>query len=115
MGLVTNTSSEAVNIVLAVHGLTKYFDVVVTRNDVKRLKPDPESIMLAKKKLEAEDFVMVGDLDLDASAAKNAEGFAITVRREIGNHEGSEADCIVESLAEVPEIVQSRREMTQCT
>ena len=45
MGLVTNTSSEAVNIVLAVHGLTKYFDVVATRNDVKRLKPDPESIM----------------------------------------------------------------------
>lgn len=115
IGLVTNTSSEAANIVFAVHGLAKYFDAVVTRDDVKSLKPDPESILLAKKKLGAENFIMVGDLDLDVSAAKSAEGFAVIVRREIGGHEGSEADCIIESLTEVPKIVQSRRDMAQCT
>lgn len=37
MGIVTNTSREAVNTVFRLHGLKRYFAVVVTREDVKDL------------------------------------------------------------------------------
>jgi phosphoglycolate phosphatase-like HAD superfamily hydrolase len=46
----------------------------VTRDDVKKLKPDPEGLRLAVRKLGARDFIMIGDLPLDISASKEAKG-----------------------------------------
>lgn len=73
IGLVTNTSREAVDIVFRLQGIGKYFDVVVTRDDVKKLKPDPEELRLAVRKLGARDFVMIGDLPLDVSTLGGSE------------------------------------------
>jgi phosphoglycolate phosphatase len=82
IGLVTNTSRRAVDIVFQTHGLKEYFDVVVTRESVTRLKPDPEGILLAAEKLGASHFLMVGDLVLDLLAAKNAKGVAVIIVRD---------------------------------
>jgi HAD superfamily hydrolase (TIGR01549 family) len=82
MGLVTNTSRKAVDVAFRVHCLKSYFDVVVTRESVARLKPDPEGILLAVKELGASRFFMVGDLMFDILAAKRANGLAIVVMRE---------------------------------
>lgn len=51
-----------------------YFDVVVTGNDVKNKKPDPEGIEFALKRLNAqrENAVMIGDSWHDIQAANNA-------------------------------------------
>jgi len=81
MGVITNTSAKAVSIIFQVHGLKKYFDVVVTRERVKKLKPDPEGILLAVKELSVKRFFMVGDLVLDVVAAKSAKGKVILVNR----------------------------------
>ena len=82
MGLVTNTSRKAVDVAFQAHCLKSYFDVVVTRESVARLKPDPEGVLLAVKKLGASRFLMVGDLMFDILAAKRANGLAIMVMRE---------------------------------
>jgi HAD superfamily hydrolase (TIGR01549 family) len=109
MGLITNTSMKAVEIDFQLHGLKRYFDVVVTRESVKKLKPDSEGILLALKKLDADSFFMVGDLVHDAVAAKSAGGTSIIVKRNAEEKLGFNADFTVQSLTEVSDIVQSQK------
>ena len=137
MGLVTNTSRRAVNVVFKIHDLKEYFDVVVTREDVTKLKPDPEGILLAKRKLGAKRFLVVGDLVLDVLAAKGANGVAIMVTRDLeksdfqdllrsvpeilrenrrvcGEGAAFQADYNVRSLGEVPSIVRAEERKDRC-
>jgi phosphoglycolate phosphatase len=130
MALVTNTSAEAVKAVFQKHKLKQYFKVVITREKVTRLKPDPEGILLALKRLDVNSFVMVGDLILDVLAAKRANGTCILVRRpeqlnspdpfmalpaeflndakETMNEKSNfGADYIVQSLTEIPAIIKN--------
>jgi HAD superfamily hydrolase (TIGR01549 family) len=107
MGLVTNTSREAVEIVFQLHSLKGYFDVVVTREDVKRLKPDPEGILQAVRRLGADGFFMIGDLALDVLAARNADGTSVFVKRSIEGQISVHADHVVRSLKDIPSIVQT--------
>jgi HAD superfamily hydrolase (TIGR01549 family) len=109
MGLVTNTSMKAVEIDFQLHGLKRYFHVVVTRESVKKLKPDSEGILLALNKLDANRFFMIGDLVHDAVAAKSAGGTSIIVKRNAQEKLGFNADFTVQSLTEVPAIVQSQK------
>ena len=138
MGLVTNTSRRAVDVVFEIHGLKEYFDVVVAREDVRKLKPDPEGVRLATIKLGAKRFLLVGDLVLDVLAAKAANGVAIMVTRDLEKSDskdlfknlpsevldesmrglederGLRADYIIKSLREVPVIVQIEERKNQC-
>jgi len=106
MGLVTNTSREAADRMLSSHGIADFFEVIVTREDVKKLKPDPEGILLALKRLEARDFFFVGDLVYDSEAAEKAGGKSIIVNRVPSMKLGFPADYIVNSLTEIPRIIQ---------
>ena len=107
MGLITNTSREAVDIVFQLHALQKYFDVIITRSDVKKLKPDSEGVLLAIKKLKARSFFMIGDLPLDMLAAKNANGVFIVVKRNAEDDLDIPADYSVQSLSEIQSIIRS--------
>ena len=51
LGIVTNTSLEAANYMLSLHGIRDFFEAIISRESVKKLKPDPEGILLALKKL----------------------------------------------------------------
>ena len=129
VGLVTNTSRKTVKTVFQRYPLESYFDVIVTREDVERLKPDPAGILLAIRKLKATRYFMVGDLAVDVLAAKKANIPAILVnrypdkarsqdllkslpatvleeaKRSIAETEGLQADYVVQSLAEILEII----------
>jgi len=105
VGLVTNTSHEAARNILSKHGLADSFDVVVAREDVKMLKPDPEGINVALKRLNADRFVFVGDLVHDLRAAKAAGGKAIIVNRRTKPLE-FDAEFVVKSLSDVPDLVE---------
>lgn len=54
--------------------LLKYTDFVIGREDVTRLKPDPQGIALAleKNKVDKARAVIVGDSDKDINAGKNS-------------------------------------------
>lgn len=134
LGLVTNTSKEAVATVFQIHGLGGFFDATVTRESVRKLKPDPEGILFAAKKLGVAHFFMVGDLILDVLAAKGAGGVAILIEgtveksnfndalkslpeevlSEIQARAGSEVnlqpDYIIQSLSEIPPIIQAEKQ-----
>jgi len=55
-------------------GIAEYFDVLVTLDDVKRPKPDPEGIHAALRALASapDAAMMVGDSHYDIEAARNA-------------------------------------------
>lgn len=55
-------------------GLDKYFDIIITANDCKKHKPDPEPINITLEKLgkTLDEAVMVGDTYMDLGCAKNA-------------------------------------------
>lgn len=131
IGLVTNTSKKPVKTIFQKHHLESYFDVIVTREDVEKLKPDPEGILLAVKKLGVTRSFMVGDLAVDVLAAKSVNIPAILVsrhpekskpqdllkslpaevlekaRRSITETGSLQVDYVVQSLAEIPAIIQA--------
>jgi pyrophosphatase PpaX len=74
LGVVTNKVRLTTEKGLAFYGLDKYMDVVVTADEVKSAKPDPEGILLAVSRLgcDPERTLMVGDSQFDLQAAQNA-------------------------------------------
>ncbi len=76
--LVTTAKRENAESVLGYHKLEKYFDVVVTAEDVTRSKPDPECYLLALQKtgLQAEEVVAFEDSEPGVEAAEKA-GIAV--------------------------------------
>jgi len=72
IGLLTNNGRLATNIVLRKHGIAGFFDVVVTRDDSKVLKPDPSGLQLILSALNVPPWetIFVGDSVIDARAAK---------------------------------------------
>jgi pyrophosphatase PpaX len=53
MGIVTGKGRRSADISLQAWGLARYFDVVITGDDVSRPKPDPEGILAAMERLGA--------------------------------------------------------------
>ncbi len=100
MALVTNTSTLAADHVMGRLGLERFFDAVVTRSDVPRLKPDPAMVRLAEARLGVEAGWLVGDSAFDAGAAEGAGLSSITIRRD-GVRPSFAHDHFIESLLEV--------------
>ncbi len=70
--LVTSSNKAFVNAVLDHFGWRKYFDAVVTGDDVERGKPDPEPVLKALKALGVSKGVMIGDSEYDRICAERA-------------------------------------------
>lgn len=74
VGLVTNTPRENVNKIFEHFRLWGGFDVILTRNDVKKGKPDAEMVIKACEQLNVkpEYAVLVGDTTADSQAGEAA-------------------------------------------
>ena len=85
IGIITTKSrSEALAIL---KGYDLPYDTLVAGNDVKKRKPDPESVLKACKniKVKPKDCIFVGDHPFDMKAAKSAGCLAIGVLTGWGN------------------------------
>lgn len=74
LGIVSAKMQKSVNMGLAVTGIERYFESVITWDDVDHPKPHPEPVMKAMEALEAEaaSTLMVGDNYHDIESGKNA-------------------------------------------
>ena len=74
MALVTSAGDETVNTAKLKLKILDSFDVIVTRNSVKRIKPYPDPLLLACQKLKKNPSrcVMIGDFPQDVLAGKAA-------------------------------------------
>ena len=110
LGLVTGGSSERVKEELHKYGLNNIFDVVITSDDIRKKKPNPESLKICAKKMNvrAGNCVYIGDMDGDILAAKKAGMISVAV--DWGYLHGSflkkfKPDHIVKSLDELYAII----------
>ena len=106
VGLVSNSGSKGVKLAFKKFGIQKFFDVVVTRDDVKRIKPNGECITRALSALgyNPSDAAYVGDSWIDVTAAKDAGVMAIAIAGGVSPKEKllqASPDKIIHSLDEL--------------
>ncbi|MBU0591939.1 HAD family phosphatase [Candidatus Micrarchaeota archaeon] len=104
LALVSSSNKDFVEKILISSNLKKYFSVVVSSEDVKKEKPDPEGFLLAAKKLKVscKECVVLEDAEKGIVAAKAAGMKAIAIpNRYTKNNDFSKADQVLSSLKEV--------------
>lgn len=74
LGIVTTKMNRTVEMGLKVTGLSKYFETIITLDDVTHAKPHPEPVLKAMQELDASanSTLMIGDNHHDIDAGKNA-------------------------------------------
>lgn len=79
IALCTISGEKASNLILQKFKISEYFDVVVARNKVKRVKPNPEQFMTALEALgtRPETTLIVGDSKIDMQSAKEIKAIAV--------------------------------------
>ncbi len=87
-------------------GILKFFDIIVTADDIKIGKPDPEPFLVAleKSKKSGSECIAVGDTVYDIISAKKAGLFTIGIAWDKKTYEEmviAGADVIVEELKEL--------------
>jgi predicted PurR-regulated permease PerM/phosphoglycolate phosphatase-like HAD superfamily hydrolase len=106
LGIVTSRSRKDAEAYLAQYNLDGLFQVVVTRDDAKRLKPHPIPVQRAAEALglPASQCVMVGDTGVDVRSAKAAGALAVGVLCGFGEWDDFEnADLVLESPSQLSE------------
>jgi len=74
MGICTNKTESLANLIVKEMGLSDFFDVVVGGDRLPQKKPAPEPLMECAKEMGCapDEYVYVGDSEIDASTAKAA-------------------------------------------
>lgn len=72
--IITNTPKDCAVQILKRFDIEKYFEFVVTSDDVSMAKPSPEIVLKACERLnvDPEDVVLIGDTDSDVKAGRAA-------------------------------------------
>jgi len=103
IALATSTGRKLTRYLLNKFKLTRYFDAVVTKNDVTRSKPDPAIYRLAARKLgvRPRDAVVIEDAPIGILAAKRAGMKVIAVEQTFPRRKLAKADVVVRSIRDV--------------
>jgi len=97
--IVTNTTRSRIKLDLELYKIGKYFETIVTSDDVERPKPYPDSILKACEKLKIipEEAIYVGDTKIDYKAGKSAGCFMIGLN--------SKGDLIISELNDLLQLI----------
>jgi HAD superfamily hydrolase (TIGR01509 family) len=111
LAVATSSISASARPLLDRHALTKFFEVIVTGEEVERGKPAPDIYLCAAQRLgiPADACLVVEDALPGIAAAKAARMrvAAIPDRRFVEQREyEKEADCVLGSLKELPALVR---------
>ena len=104
IALASSGTKKYINLVLKKFKIADYFDVIVSGDDVKHGKPDPEIFSVAVKKLslKPEETLVLEDATNGIEAAKSAGCKCIAVINKITPPQNySKADLVVNSLEEI--------------
>ncbi len=102
--LVTSSNNDYVQFVFQHTGISKYFDIVVAGDHVKKGKPDPEGYLKAASLLEVEPIscVVFEDAPNGVEAGKNAGMKVVAVPSPyvVGDAVFDTADLLIDTLAD---------------
>ena len=111
MGICTTNSEKSANFILNRFRISGFFDVVVTRNSVKQVKPNPEHLGVALKALNVvpEESVLVGDSGTDMLCARELKAIAVGLSTGVSTIEqlkSKGANYVVTSIIDLPFLVE---------
>ena len=106
LGLVSNIGSKAIYSAIKKLGLNDIFEIVITRDHVRKLKPDPEGLVMAVNslKIDPDSILFTGDSydDLGAAKAANMKSCYLSGGQdEINVNDGIQPDFIINRLKEL--------------
>ena len=110
--IVTNSGRRPVNSALGTFGFLPYVAIIITRDEMASLKPEPDGILKAIDELHVtkDESIYVGDSVIDIQAARKAGVSCIALSQ--GMYSGQllakeEPDYLISSIEEVDDIVFS--------
>lgn len=104
MAIVTTKALVAANVGIELFQLSKYFDVVVSLDDVKNSKPDPEGIYKAMKLIDVKEAIMIGDNVTDIQAGKAAGTHTVAVKWATKGYQEMaklQPDILIDEMSEI--------------
>lgn len=110
LGCVTNKPQAPTQVLLAMTGLSRYFEVVVAGDSIAQMKPHPEPLLHACRVMDTDPAlcVLVGDSGVDVAAALAARMPVYIVRYGYpgpDGHDGMRGAAFIDSLAEMPALL----------
>lgn len=89
--------------------LTLFNGNIITRTDIRKFKPHPESIHVISQKIKVpvHNLIMIGDMDADIEGGKNAGCITVGVLSGYATKEKMKnynPDFIIESIKDLPEM-----------
>lgn len=111
LGLVTSGSKSRVNRDLMRTGIDRFFQTIVTGNDITDPKPSPEALLLALKNVDKapNEAIYIGDAYADFQMAKAAGVHFIGVSSQFANLRSDDPDYAVHSITDLPGILSEFR------
>jgi haloacid dehalogenase superfamily, subfamily IA, variant 3 with third motif having DD or ED/haloacid dehalogenase superfamily, subfamily IA, variant 1 with third motif having Dx(3-4)D or Dx(3-4)E len=111
IGICTTSSETAANYILQRFKIAEYFQIVVSRDKVLRVKPDTEQCELALKTLGAKPdrTVLVGDSIADMQSAKELKAVAVGIPTGIATEKQlvtGGANYIITALSDLPLLIK---------
>lgn len=111
LAIFTINAERSTNLILERFRLKQFFDAVITREAVSKVKPDPAHLVAALKALDvnAEQTVVIGDGVADMKSAKAVSAHAIgltTDEHGAKKLQSAGATHTVNSITEVPILIQ---------
>lgn len=109
VAVTTSANKEGTELLLKMCGVRDALTVLVTKEDCKNTKPDPEPYLLTASKLNIDPkyCVVLEDTALGVEAAKRAGMYCFAIPNEYTKHQDfSLADRVLESADEVEKLLQ---------
>lgn len=108
LAIVTSSIREGVETFFKLSGFGKHFSAVVSFEDYKKPKPDPEPLLIAMKmlKVKSNETVYVGDSPTDMLAGKRAGCFVVGIITTHSKSELKGADKIIKNLNELIKLIK---------
>lgn len=104
MALASSNNRKTVDLIVEKFNLDKYLSVIMSGEDVKEGKPNPEIFIKTAEKLglSPTDCIVIEDAENGVLAAKSAEMKCIGLKNPgSGNQDLSKADLVVNSFQEL--------------
>jgi len=108
LALASSSPMASINAMLDSCGLKSFFELVVSGDDFKKTKPDPEIYQYTVRRLGLgqKEVAVVEDSTYGMQAAKGAGLFTIALRDPRFNFRTELADVVIEDLAQVQDVIQ---------
>lgn len=111
LGLCTINGQKSTNYILKRFRINKFFDVIVPRNKVKEVKPDPEHVeaVLTALEIKAKEALLVGDSNRDMRCAREAGTVAVGIPTGLSSQQelvNAGANYFITSITDLPCLVE---------